>query len=402
MPNYTFTARDTTGRWHKGTQVADNSSALAGNMRTRGWALVSAKAVEVESNEPAARPRGILPATELDVEMGLRMLANMLDGGLTLMSALKTCADQARRARMGNVWIEIHDRIAGGMPLAEAMARHPHLFAKLVVQLVRAGELSGNLEMVLDRAAEQLEVRRNLFVTLLSGLMYPAITILVAVSVTAFLVIKIIPEISQFLAGQEKRLPPVTAALIKVSNFLNSYLLFIGILLGAIVVALFLIRKWPQGALVMDRIILRIPLFGKIFRLAGTAMFARGLGMLLDAGVPMLAALETAGNLMKNHAIAQRVELSRQSVLKGNQLARTLGAGREFMPMLPRMVAVGEETGTLSDVLIKVANFHEKQLESLIKRMMVLIEPIMTIIVGVIVGFVYLAFFMAVYTAATG
>jgi type IV pilus assembly protein PilC len=133
-------------------------------------------------------------------------------------------------------------------------------------------------------------------------------------------------------------------------------------------------------------------------RLAGTAMFARGLSMLLEAGVPVISALETAGGLMRNLAISGRVEQARQSVLAGNTLAKPLAAGKEFMPMLPRMIAVGEETGTMSTVLVKVANFHEQQLESYVKRMTLLIEPIMTVVVGGLVGFVYLAFFMAIYS----
>jgi len=399
MPTFTFNARDTRGEWHKGTLAAENSAALAGTIRARGWALVNA-AVAEEDAAGTSRRRGwgILPPASLDVELGLRMIANMLDGGLTLMSALKTCADQARRPNMARVWDEVHDRIAGGMSFAEALSRHRRCFPKLVVQLARAGELSGNLEVVLEQAADQLERRRNLMTTLISGMMYPAFATAVSVAVTAYLVTVVIPQLAAFLTADNRKLPAMTVALIGTSNFVTHYFWQITIVLATIIAALVIAHRSRPAAIVIDGLILRIPIMGKLLRLAGTSMFARGLSMMIEAGVPLLSALETAGGLMKNQAIVTRVETARQAVMGGNTLARPLAAGSEFLPMLPRMVAVGEETGTLGSVLMKVAIFHEKQLEAYVKRLTILIEPVMTVVVGTIVGFVYLAFFMALYS----
>ena len=406
MPTFTFTARDAGGQWHNGTQAADNTGALAAALRARSLSLVKAQLSNAAAPGAASnavgmsrpRRRGILSGNSLDVEMGLQMLANMLEGGLTLMSALKTCAEQARRPRMAGVWDDIHDRVAGGMPFADALERHKQLFPKLVIQLARAGEVSGNLDLVLEQAAEQMEKKRELMVTVISAMMYPAFATVVALGVTAYLMVKVIPDITGFLLSEGKKLPAITQALIDTSKFVNGHIIPIGIVLGAAIAAVALSNKIPALGRIVDPILLRIPIVGKLYRLAGTSMFARGMAMLLDAGVPMLTALETAGGLMKNTAISRRVEDARRSVLAGNSLARPLGAGMEFMPMLARMVAVGEETGTLSGVLLKVANFHEKLLQSYIKRMTLLIEPVMTIVVGGIVGFVYLAFFFAIYS----
>jgi type II secretory pathway component PulF len=399
MPTFTFSARDTRGQWHRGSLAADSSSALAGALRARGLSLVSAKATAQADVATGRKAKfAILPASSLDVEMGLRMLANMLDGGITLLSALKTCSDQARRARMANIWNDVSDRIEAGLSFTDALSRHKLVFPKLVIQLAHAGEISGNLEFVMERAADQLERKRNLLVQLFSAMMYPAFAIIIAVGVTAYLMVKVIPEISGFLEGEGRQLPPVTLALIATSNFMNNYFYQIIIFSVAVVAGLFILHMWQPAGKRMDAILLRIPIVGKLMRLAGTAMFARGLSMLLEAGVPVISALETAGGLMKNLAISGRVEQARQSVLAGNTLAKPLAAGKEFMPMLPRMIAVGEETGTMSTVLVKVANFHEQQLESYVKRMTLLIEPIMTVVVGGLVGFVYLAFFMAIYS----
>ena len=365
----------------------------------RGWSLVNAQPTKDEDlSGVTKRRRGILPPASIDIELGLRMLANMLDGGLTLMAALKTCADQARRARMAKIWDDIHDRIAGGMSFAEAMQRHRTRFPKLIIQLTRAGEISGNLEIVLEQAADQMERRRNLLATLFSGMMYPAFATLVSVLVTAYLMTSVIPELAKFLLSDNRKLPAMTIALIGTSHFITTHFWQITIVSVTTVIGLVIAHKNQQAALVMDAITLRIPIVGKLLRLAGTSMFARGLSMMLEAGVPVLSALETAGGLMKNQAIVHRVDTARQAVLAGNSLAKPLAAGKEFLPMLPRMVAVGEETGTLSGVLIKVASFHERQLEAYVKRLTILIEPVMTVVVGTIVGFVYLAFFMALYS----
>jgi type IV pilus assembly protein PilC len=288
------------------------------------------------------------------------------------------------------------------MSFAEALSRHKKVFPKLVIQLTRAGEISGNLELVLEQAAEQMERRRNLMATLISGMMYPGFATLVSVLVTAYLMTKVIPELSRFLTADGRKLPAITQALIGTSNFVTTYFWHIVIAFVAVTVAVVIAHRNKKAALVMDQFVLRVPIMGKLLRLAGTSMFARGLAMMIDAGVPVLNALETAGGLIKNNAISHRVETARQAVLAGNTLARPLGAGREFLPMLSRMVAVGEETGTLSTVLIKVATFHEKQLEAYVKRLTILIEPVMTVIVGTIVGFVYLAFFMALYSIIGG
>jgi len=405
MPTFQFTARDADGRWHNGTESTATAAALSAALRQRGLSPVSVRpAARQEEEEPTSRSGnrgfGILPATSLDVEMGLRMLSNMLDGGLTLLSSLTTCADQARRIKMAKVWDSVHDRVANGASFAEAMDAHRSVFPQLVIKLTRAGEASGNLEQVLEQAADQLERNRTLMITVFSAMMYPTITTVMAIGVGAFMMIKIVPELADFLRGQGKQLPGVTLALIATSDFINKYGVPIGIIVISLVVAIVVSHQFPPGARVIDRMLLRVPVVGKILRLSATTMFARGLSMLLEAGVPVISALETAGGLVKNKAVGARVEQTRQSVLAGQSINKPLGAGTEFLPMLPRMVAVGEETGTLGVVLGKVANFHEKQLEAYVKRMTLLIEPVMTIVVGGLVGFVYLAFFMAIYAVA--
>jgi type IV pilus assembly protein PilC len=231
---------------------------------------------------------------------------------------------------------------------------------------------------------------------------YPLVVLLAAVGVAAFMVIQVIPVMQKFLAGRGRRLPALTQTLINVSEWTQKWLpwLAVGLLGGVVLLAA--LYRYPPTRLVMDAFLLRIPLFGKAFRIAGTALFARGLSLLLENGVTLLDALKTTAGLMSNKALGRRVEQAREAVLAGAPLSKRLAHPGEFMPMLPRMTAVGEETGTLGRVLDETARFHESQLAAWVRRMAALVEPMVVVVVGGVVGFVYIAFFVALFSLAGG
>lgn len=409
MPIFSYTARDPAGRDQVGVLPADNPGAAAAELRARGWLVMDVRPAEDDAaggGGPSLldrlNPARLLPTTSFDVEFGLRQIASMLRSGITLLSALKTTAEQARRPRMARVWERILERIQEGSSLADAMSEHGRRFPVLVVQLVRAGEQSGTLDTVMERAAEQLERQRNLRTTLLSALMYPTIVFVMAIAVAGFMVFKVIPVLQKFLAGRGRKLPPITQALVDVSMWLQNHGLKLLIVLAAVGVVMFILHRIPWTGIRMDALLLRIPLIGKLFRLAGTAMFARGLGLLLENGVTVIDALTTTGALLGNRSLAERVRATRESVLAGGSLARPLAGRGGFMPMLSRMVAVGEESGTLGSVLEETAKFHEAQLAAMVRLLSVLVEPVITLVVGGIVGFVYIAFFVALFSLSGG
>ena len=324
----------------------------------------------------------------------------MLRSGLTLLSALKTVAEQARRPRMAKVWIDIYERIEEGSSFSEAMTAHKKLFPLYIVQLVKVGEQSGALEIVLARGADHLERSRNLHMMLINAMIYPLIVVMMAIGVAAFMMLSVIPKIQKFLTGRGRSLPAITQALMDVSTWLTVNLPYIGIGMLTTTIALIVIYRWPPGRSVIDAILLRIPIIGGVFRLAGTAIFARGMSILLESGVTLLEGLRTVEQLLTNKALSARVGAARTAVLQGGTLAEALQAGPEFLPMLSRMTAVGEATGTLDPVLAEVARFHENQLQVTIRRFSVLIEPAIIVIVGGIVGFVYISFFVAMFSLA--
>lgn len=402
MPEYRYKARDAQGRLQEGKAMAAAPERLAADLRGRNLLVTEITAIEDANTTPPAPPllRGWLPMTGFDVEMGLHELCTMLRNGLTLLASLRTVAEQARRPRAARIWRNVAEQIERGSTFSDALRAHAGRFPDYVVQLIRVGEHSGELEIVLVRAVEYLERSRNLRMTVINALTYPAIVLVMAVGVALFMVLSVIPKIQQFLAGQQRQLPPLTQTLLDVSDFLRLYLPYIGLALVVWVVALVALNQWPPGRRGMHALALRIPILGIIQRLSGTAVFARSMSILLESGVPLLAALQIVERLLGNQVMADRIGSARQAVMQGAPLSQSFTNRREFRPMLRQMIVVGEASGVLGRVLADVALFHENQLLALIRRFSVLIEPVMIIVVGGIVGFVYIAFFVALFSLA--
>jgi len=402
MPLFVYSARDSAGRTQSGKSSGGSAGEIVSSLRERGWIILDIQPAKDDSpaSVSSLNPAMWLPATKFDTEIGLQQIGTMLRSGLTLLAALKTTAEQARRPAMGVVWLKICARIEEGSSFADAVSHHPNHFPEFVVQLIRVGERSGTLETVVTRAAEQLERGRNLRMTLLNALLYPAIVVVMALATAAFMLIGVVPKLQAFLANRGRRLPPITQLLIDISTFLQSYYAHILIVTVAAIAAFVLFYRTSAGALLVDRLCLRVPVIGKLLRTAATALLARNLALLVESGITLLDALQTIANLVSNRFLSRHVREVRDSVMQGGTLAEPLTQEKLFMPMLGRMVAVGEATGTLAPVLNEVADFHEKQLAVSVKRLGVLIEPAIIIVVGSIVGFVYIAFFVAMFSLA--
>ena len=402
MTLFRYSARDSGGSGVSGVQAAASVEALAADLRARGWLVLEASpavGAEPETAE-SSRVRGFLPPRAIDVEWGFQQLATTLRGGLGLLAALRTVADQARRPSVGRLWRRVAEEIERGSSLAAALMAQGAVFSPHVVQLARVGEATGELDTALTLAAGQLERSRQLRFTVLNALAYPATVMVLAGGVAGFLVMAVIPKIQRYLGGRGRSLPAMTQSLLDISASLQRNLPLLAMAGVAVAAGLWAIRRWPAGRLATDRWLLRLPVVGSILRTAGTASVARALGSQLASGVPLLDALETASRLPSNAALQVRLQAARDVVLRGGTLAAGLGGGNEFMPMLPRMVAVGESAGTLSQVLDEVARFHESQLLASVRRLSALIEPAVILVVGGIVGFVYIAFFLALFSLA--
>jgi len=402
MPTFAFTARDPVGRAREGALQCDSSTAALDELRSRGWLVLDLREAAAAAKQASAWESlnllRLLPARSVDVEISLRQIAVMLRSGLTLLDALTTVSEQAQRPAMGRIWSDVAGQIQEGASLADAMRRHSR-FSPMVVELVRVGSQTGRLEPVLGKAAETLEHRRQLRTSLLTALAYPTIVLLAAIGVTAFMALSVIPKLEKFLTTIGRKLPPMTRMLMDITHGIQAY--FPYALLGMAVLAIVAICLyfWPPGRMFIDRWALRVPVAGNILRLSGTISFASSLSALLTSGIRILEGLRTVERLQRNHFLGLQVSRARESIIQGGNLAAPLGARRAFMPMLSRMVAVGESAGTLDEVLAEVARFYEAQLQSTIRQLSVIVEPVIIIVVGGIVGFVYISFFMALFAA---
>jgi type IV pilus assembly protein PilC len=400
MPAFLYNVLDAAGSRLSGELESASSAAAAAELRGRGLTVIGLEEVQHPAHSRGWKPSELLWIRSLDIEISLYQLATLLRSGLTLLGGLRLVAEQSERGRLRRVWEEVVMAIESGRTFADALAQQP-CFNRLVVQLVSVGEQTGHLGPVLERAAMALEKKRTLRAGLLTTLMYPAIVFLLAIGLAVYMVIGVLPKLQVFLRAMGKKLPPMTQRLLDFSDWIQINGVTTVIIAVSSVIALVMLFLWPPGRAVIDALALRIPLLGKAFRTAGTALFATSFSALLSSGVTLIEALRVTERLMGNRRLASIVTSAREQVMQGEPLARHLSRPHGFMPMLPRMIAVGESSGTLDNVLDEVARFHEAQLERLIKRLTALIEPAVIVTVGTVVGYVYISFFMALF-AATG
>lgn len=405
MPFFKYKARDDAGRSVDGRREAPDASALSRQLRDNGLIVLSIEEDRAAAfSEPGLLPRWhpawLLPIASLDIELGLRQTAAMLRSGVPLSLALQTVAAQARRPRAARAWLAILGRIRAGDSLSDAMASLGNVFPEEVVQLTRVGEHSGELDVVLARSADQMAARREIRANVANALIYPCLAILMAIAVSVFLVVTVIPKIAAFLQQGNTTLPPLTQSLMDTSDWLRANGLYILGGIGAAIAAWCAARLNPTARECEDAILLHLPVAGCVLRVSGTAVFARVMALLVESGVTLLDALHVISHVLSNRRLARRIADARDEVMRGAPLSEALAKAHEFMPMLPRMTAVAEKTGSLGTTFDEIARFHDTLLAILVKRISAAIEPATIIITGAIVGFVYISFFLALFSMA--
>jgi len=398
---FEVTARDPGGVRRTFSREAETREALMMELRAEKLLVLDVReAAEPRDLPPPWHPAWIKPVTGFDVEMGLRQLASMLRSGITLLKSLATVQEQSFSPRAKKMWKGVKEHILHGGTFAEALEGQPRRFGEIVVRLAEVGERSGELEHAVTRAADQMEARRSLRTTVVNALMYPSLAVVMAVGVSAYLVVAVIPRIGEFLQAGGAALPPVTQALMDFSDWVNANGLVVLACIGGAAAAWAAVRLHSGGRELEDVFLLRVPVVGRILRLSGTALFARSMQIMTESGVPLLDSLATGARLMANRRFRRRVAAAHDGVVRGQTLAESLEPAVEFMPMLRRMAAVGEVSGSLPESFGETARFHEMLLAIAVKRFGMLIEPVMIAITGGIVGFVYIAFFMALFAIA--
>lgn len=399
---FTATVRDRDGNTRQIVRNAVSSSDFAAALRSEGLLVVSvSEAPEDSSGRPKNRRFRFRRMSSFAVEMGLRQISSMLTSGITLLLAVRTVAEQSPSRRVRRVWDSIADKIVGGMSFAAALEDDIGTFGEITVRLAEVGEKTGELENTMRRAADQLENARDLRTAVVNALVYPALALITTFAVTAYLVGVVIPKLGEFLVESGGELPAITQLLLDVSGWFRLYSLDVLVWTAAAAATWWAVRLTEKGREFEDALILRVPLAGKVLKVAGTAIFARSVQIMTESGLTLLDTLDTSARIVTNRRLRRRVETCRAAIVAGSSLSDSLAEAREFMPMLRHMAAVGEVSGSLPNAFRETARYHELVLAITIKRLGIFIEPVMILITGTIVGFVYIAFFMALFAIAT-
>ena len=410
MPSFKYTAVDAKGKESKGgVQSADSRAAVA-QLRQQGLFVVKIEEAAAESeaagdglskeiNFSSLSDMRSVPTTSL--VFFFRQLSFMLRAGLPVLQALQLSHSQVSSGRLRNVIGTMIQDIETGSSLSQAMAKHPQVFPLISVNLMVAGETTGDLDSIAERLATHLEKRVALKAQTINAMIYPSVVILAAMGVVTFLVVKIIPTFAKFLAGKGRALPPSTQFLIDTSNFALNYGLYIIGLLLALVIGIVVAYNTPNGRLKIDGLLLRVPVIGKLLTQGAMAELNWSLSMMLRSGLTVFDALKIASNVIGNRLISTNLKLASDMILTGREMAASIR--HPAVPeLVTQMISVGERTGTLDHVLLELGVFYEAQLQVGVKRLSAMIEPALILVIGGIVGFVYYAFFQAMFQLAKG
>jgi type IV pilus assembly protein PilC len=400
MPQFSYIATGKNGSQSEGTIAATDPQDARWKLFKLG--LKPDQIVPLRSsNESTSGGRGIaIPflgkLKGVHVELVIRQTATMLRSGMTLLGAIETIIEQPPSRAVRRLFEQIRSDIEAGMSLSEALQPHP-VFSGGTVSMIRLGEESGNLEIVLERSADTMQARRQNRNAIMTAMFYPMFTLFFAFGVTVYMVIAVIPPMKKAMDTLGRKLPAITQSLLDVSAFAQTQGPKILGIMGLAIVVLVVLYAWPLGRLYLDKIQLRIPLFGAIVKTGGSSLFSRSLSTLLASGIPLVEGLRIISSIHGNKYLAAVVESARNRILEGSDLASSLARGGAYTPMMVRMVAVGETSGNLEEILTNIADFHDDRLKTMINQLSAMLEPAIVVLVGGLVGYVYLAFFLGLY-----
>jgi type IV pilus assembly protein PilC len=418
MPKYDYEALDARGNKTEGSiDVASQNEAIG---RVKEMGLFPTKIVEAAKvqEKSAAKKTKAKPAAKggkkggaLNFEIKIpglsgrvkpkvlttftRQLATLVDAGLPLLRGLRVLEKQERNANLKKILGELSLSIEGGSTFSEGLAQHPKVFNKLFINMVKAGELGGVLEVVLKRLAEFSEKAQKIKGKVKAAMFYPVAVMIVAFGILILLMVWVVPQFQQVFAGMNMTLPGFTLLVLGISNAIkNNILMTFGILAVVLIIFLLIINKTKLGRLLWDKFTLKMPALGPVISKVAISRFTRTLGTLVSSGVPILQALtivkETAGNVVISNAIVKVHE----SVKEGETITAPLEASGVFPPMVVSMVDVGEQTGAMPEMLLKIADNFDEEVDNAVSAMTSLLEPIMIVFLAVIVGSIVIAMFL--------
>jgi len=397
MARFRYTALDRAGKAVSGEIAAEDADEVTRRLRDLGYFPTDiGEAAQVALARPG-RLRASRGLSTTDIVILTRQLSDMTAASLPMFRSLSVLVEQADKSALRELVEAIRSDVQEGRPLSEALERHPRYFHDLYVNMVRAGETSGHLDAILLRLADFLEKSQQRRSQVISALMYPAVLITVAISAVSFIIGYLIPKLAALFSELGQTLPLATQALLIIANVVSKTWWILALLIAALVVAMRWYARTSAGRERLDLLTLRAPLLGPVWHKMAISRLARTLGTMLTGGVPILTALEVSGNAIANRPLVRAADQVREEVRQGARLAGALEHAGVFPPLLIHMVAVGEETGQLPEMMIRVANSLDFEVDSTLGRLTTLLEPFIIIVMGVIVGFIVLAVLLPIF-----
>ena len=398
MAEFTWEARGRTGELRRGTMEADNEDAV--NQRLRQQQLAPVRVQKKRKLSEISFGSGV--GTK-DLVTFTRLFATMIDAGLPLVQCLEILSGQQSNKRFGAILKDVKLSVEGGSSFSEALRRHPKVFDELFVNLVAAGETGGILDSIMVRLSVYLEKRQKLIRQVRGAMVYPSIVIVIAIAVMTALLTFVIPAFENMFkdfGGGRDNLPALTRFIIAFSEMFVSALPILLVLGVAVVAGISWIYRQPQGKHFFHRTFLSLPIMGPVLKKIAVARFTRTLGTLLQSGVPILDSLDICARTAGNVIIEAGVLFVRQSISEGKNMAEPLAQSQIFPDMVVQMIAVGEQTGALDQMLNKVADFYEEETDVAVAAMTSALEPILMIGVGGMVGVVLIAMYLPIFSLA--
>jgi len=394
MVTYAYQARDTSGKSVNGEVEAPDQQTAANILINRNL-MVVVLTPSSSRKSGAKRRQGKVKSQELVVFT--RQLATMMDAGLPLVQTLTALEEQTDSKSFKPILRHITEKVEQGDAFSQALAQHPKVFTKLFVSMVEAGETGGLLAEILDRVANYLEATARLKKKVKSAMSYPTIVCIIALGIALFLIVKVIPIFADIFKDFGAKLPMPTQVLIRISEIIRGYFILVTGAVGLLVFAVIKLKRTKRGTEFWDRLKLRLPVFGKLIHKIAMSRFARTFAALLRSGVPILETLRIVGQSSGNTMVEHAVEKTAASIERGDNLALALGQHKIFPPMLVRMVSAGEQTGKVDVMLEKISDFYDEEIEATLNGLTSLIEPLLIVFLGVVVGSIVICMFLPIF-----
>ena len=394
MPSFVWKGKNRFGAFQEGILIADTRDAAVATLRRQNVQLTS---IREKGKEIRLLPKLPIGISQKRIAIFTRQFSVMLDAGLPLVQCLEILGEQEEDRNLREIIQQVRTDVESGSSLADAMRKHPKAFNNLYVSMIAAGEAGGILDIILQRLATYIEKVVRLNAQVKSALIYPVTIIVIAAGVVAIILWKVIPVFAQLFAGLGGEMPFLTRAVVGASNFLIRYFIFIVFVLFLIWLGLKRWYKTDSGRHIVDGFTLKLPIVGILVRKIAVARFCRTLSTLTASGVPILDGLEITARTSGNAIVEDAIMAVRKAVEEGKTISQPLAETKVFPPMVVQMVNVGEQTGALDQMLSKIADFYEEEVDTAVAGLMKLLEPLMIVILGGIIGTIVTAMYLPMY-----